>query len=69
MAYIDDEKVLDIKNALTVIQLNTDTITAHWHPFTIREKMRKAINEQIKRVNRLLPKIKYEKKGEKGENS
>jgi len=66
MAYIDNEKVLEIKNALTVIQLTAQSVLDH---FSIRQKLIGDIVRQVKRIDRLLPKIKYEKKGEKGENS
>jgi len=51
MAYIDDDKVLEIKNVLTTVILSAD----------IGVNTDKVIQKQARRIDRLLPKIKYEK--------
>ena len=66
MAYIDNERIAEIKNALTVIHLNAQLVPGI--SFSTIQKMMGDFIEQVKRIDGLLPKIKYEKKGEKGEN-
>jgi len=48
---ISPEKILDIRNALTTIILNAD----------MGLNVDKVIQKQARRIDRLLPKIKYEK--------
>ena len=48
------EEIAEIRNALTVIQLNADCLTKSFSYAPIE------IIKQVKRINRLLPKIKFE---------
>ena len=53
---MDSEVIAEIKNALTVIQLNAQAGVSR---IKVSELM-KGIVEQVKRIDRLLPKIKFE---------
>lgn len=66
---ISSHKIAEIKNALTIIQLNAQQIPRTCMSSsmilgeTARLKMTKNVLEQVKRIDRLLPQIKYEKEG------
>lgn len=57
---IDSEDIAEIKNALTVISLSAGTIDYHY-PAKAEENL-VVIREQVKRIDRLLPRIAFEEK-------
>lgn len=59
MAYIDDELILEIKNALTVINLQADILYQKLK-YVKDENGPKEISKQVKRIGGLLPVVKYE---------
>lgn len=56
---IDSENIAEIRNALTIIQLNCQQVPGHWMSEQ-RVKMVKTTIEQVKRIDGLLPPIKFE---------
>lgn len=59
MAYIDDELILEIKNALTVINLQADILFQRLK-YVKDLKGAQEISKQAERIDGLLPVIKYE---------
>ncbi len=58
---MNSEDIADIKNALTIIQLNIDLIG---HPQEAFHILRGRITEQVTRIDGLLPQVKFERKEE-----
>ncbi len=56
---MDSEAIAEIKNALTIIQRNAETIGLPGPPFHI---LRYQITEQVERIGHLLPKVSFEGK-------
>ena len=54
---IDSEKIAEVRNALQVIQLNADLIG---HPQQAFHVLRSQITIQVKRIDKLLPVVKFE---------
>jgi len=57
---IDSEDIAEIKNALTAISLVAQGID-YSYPYKAGEKL-KIISEQVKRIDKLLPKVAWEGK-------
>ncbi len=55
---IDSEDIAEIKNALTVISLSAETVDYHY-PAKAEDNL-VTIREQVKRIDKLLPKVKFE---------
>jgi len=55
---MDSEDIAEIKNALTVITLSTETIDYHY-PAKAENNL-VTIREQVKRIDKLLPKVAFE---------
>ncbi len=58
---IDSEKIAEIRNALQVINLSAGMIDYHY-PAKALEKL-DIIKEQVKRIDGLLPQVKFEEGG------
>ncbi len=56
---VEVDKIADIRNALTIIQLNCQQVLGNWMSKD-RVKMTKTVIEQVERIDKLLPVIKFE---------
>ncbi len=57
---VEVDKIADIRNALTIIQLNCQQVPGNWMSKD-RVKMTKTVIEQVERIDKLLPVIKFER--------
>jgi len=57
---MDSEDIAEIKNALTAISLGASTIDYHY-PLKAEERL-EIIRQQVKRIDKLLPKVAWEGK-------
>lgn len=58
MVEIDPETIAEVRNALQIIQGNAELIPSS--EFVSRHKMMMDIVEQVKRIDSLLPQVKFE---------
>ena len=58
MVEIDSEAIAEIRNALTIITLVTGTIDYHY-PVKAEDNL-VTVREQVRRINNLLPPVKFE---------
>ncbi len=57
---MDSEDIAEIKNALMIIQLNCQQVPGNWMSKD-RVNMTKTVIEQVERIDKLLPVIKFER--------
>ncbi len=57
LVVIDSEKIAEIRNALTIINLVTGTIDYHY-PLKAQNNLA-TVREQVKRIDKLLPDVKF----------
>ena len=55
MSKLTTEKIAEIRNALTIISLSAETTNSDNAVYKVE-----TIREQVKRIDRLLPRIKFE---------